>query len=191
MDTTSNALSITFHLLAENPEVQGKLRAEILDASKEAVFDYDTLVSLPYLDAVCRETLRLYVHPFMYDFPSYLRPSSVIWQSFTSYDYLSRVRQCLLSNRRIKCSRLCRAHQDTVLPLSQPIRGVDGKMMHEITVPSGTPIVVGILSANRNKAIWGADALEWKPERWLVGLPSTVTEAKIPGVYSNLSVDLP
>ncbi|KAI0760700.1 cytochrome P450 [Fomes fomentarius] len=147
MDTTSNALSITFHLLAENPEVQGKLRAEILDASKEAFLDYDTLVSLPYLDAVCRETLRLH------------SPVTTTYRE---------------------------AHQDTILPLSQPIRGVDGKMMHEITVPTGTPIVVGILSANRNKAIWGADALEWKPERWLVGLPSTVTEAKIPGVYSNL-----
>ena len=61
MDTTSNALSMILSLLAEHPEIQDKLRKEILEASKGEDLDYDSLVSLPYLDAVCRETLRLYV----------------------------------------------------------------------------------------------------------------------------------
>ena len=61
MDTTSNALAMTLSLLAEHPEVQQKLSEEILEASKSQDLDYDALVSLPYLDAVCRETLRLYV----------------------------------------------------------------------------------------------------------------------------------
>ncbi|KAI0039847.1 hypothetical protein FA95DRAFT_1503644, partial [Auriscalpium vulgare] len=34
-------------------------------------------------------------------------------------------------------------------------------------------------------AIWGPDAEEWKPERWLAPLPKTVEEARIPGIYSN------
>lgn len=61
MDTTSNALSMTFSLLAEHPEVQEKLRKEIMEASSGGLedIDYDTLTSLPYLDAVCRETLRM------------------------------------------------------------------------------------------------------------------------------------
>lgn len=59
MDTTSNALSITLSLLAEHPDVQEKLRKEIIEASNGEDLGYDTLVSLPYLDAVCRETLRL------------------------------------------------------------------------------------------------------------------------------------
>ena len=63
MDTTSNALSLIFSFLADHPEAQEKLRAEILEVMPEdGDFDYDTLVNLPYLDAVCRETLRLYVH---------------------------------------------------------------------------------------------------------------------------------
>ena len=52
-------------LLAKHPEAQQKLRREILDAfaAKEGEdLDYDALTALPYLDAVCRETLRLYVH---------------------------------------------------------------------------------------------------------------------------------
>lgn len=59
MDTTSNTLSITLSILAEHPDVQEKLRKEIIEASNGEDLGYDTLVSLPYLDAVCRETLRL------------------------------------------------------------------------------------------------------------------------------------
>jgi cytochrome P450 len=61
MDTTSNALSRTLHLLSQHAEVQEKLRSEILDALKDhgGDLDYDTLSSLPYLDAVCRESLRV------------------------------------------------------------------------------------------------------------------------------------
>ncbi|KAI0761511.1 cytochrome P450 [Trametes elegans] len=147
MDTTSNALATTLSLLAEHPHVQEKLRREIIAVSNGEDLDYDVLVSLPYLDAVCRETLRL--HP----------PVTTVFRE---------------------------SRQDAVLPLSRPITGVDGAPMNDIFVPKDTTVIVGILSSNRNKAIWGDDALEWKPERWLSSLPSSVTEAKIPGIYSNL-----
>ncbi|EIM86870.1 cytochrome P450 [Stereum hirsutum FP-91666 SS1] len=62
MDTTSSALSRILHLLSMNPEVQDRLREELINARKEIEgdFDYDTLMGLPYLEAVCRETLRMY-----------------------------------------------------------------------------------------------------------------------------------
>ncbi|TFK40021.1 cytochrome P450 [Crucibulum laeve] len=61
MDTTSGALSRILHVLSTYPDAQRRLRQEILDAAadKEEI-PYDTLVNLPFLDAVCRETLRLY-----------------------------------------------------------------------------------------------------------------------------------
>ena len=64
MDTTSNALSRTLHLLTLHPEVQQRLREEIRQAKEEAGgeienISYDVLVALPFLDAVCRETLRV------------------------------------------------------------------------------------------------------------------------------------
>jgi cytochrome P450 len=62
MDTTSNAISRILGLLATHPEVQHKLRQEISDALERKGgqdYSYDELVSLPFLDAVCRETLRL------------------------------------------------------------------------------------------------------------------------------------
>lgn len=72
------------------------------------------------------------------------------------------------------------------MPLSQPIRGNDGAMMDEILVPKGTGIIIGILACNRSRAIWGPDADEWKPERWLGPLPDSVVDARVPGIYSNL-----
>ncbi|CAE6383625.1 unnamed protein product [Rhizoctonia solani] len=61
-DTTSGALARTLHLLAQYPNVQDQLRAEVREArglyGKD--LDYDQLNSLKYLDAVCRESLRLW-----------------------------------------------------------------------------------------------------------------------------------
>ncbi|KAF9493432.1 cytochrome P450 [Pleurotus eryngii] len=139
VDTTSGALARTLHLLSEHPEVQVKVREEILAAKEKFGGDlpYDELVSLPYLDAVCRETLRL-------------------------------------------------TRKDAVLPLQDPIRGVDGSIVSEIPVPNNTNIIVGLRASNTNPQLWGSDALEWKPERWLSPLPDALQEAHVPGIYSNL-----
>ncbi|EIN05371.1 cytochrome P450 [Punctularia strigosozonata HHB-11173 SS5] len=61
-DTTTNALSRILYLLSENPDVQHKLRDEILEARNSQGHElmYDELDALPYMDAVIRETLRLY-----------------------------------------------------------------------------------------------------------------------------------
>lgn len=91
-----------------------------------------------------------------------------------------------LSTQRWICTRPL---EDIIMPLSNPIRGKDGKLMHEIHVPKGTLIQVANWTSNINKAIWGDDAEEWKPERWLSPLPDRVKDARIPGVYANLYVD--
>ncbi|QRV93490.1 cytochrome P450 family protein [Ceratobasidium sp. AG-Ba] len=57
-ETTSGTLTRILDLLSQNLELQNKLRAEISAISATA--DYDEVNSLPLLDAVCRETLRLY-----------------------------------------------------------------------------------------------------------------------------------
>ena len=59
MDTTSNSLARTLQCLADRPDVQQRLRAEIIEAFHGGELDYETLMNLPYLSAVCRETLRL------------------------------------------------------------------------------------------------------------------------------------
>ncbi|CAE6536421.1 unnamed protein product [Rhizoctonia solani] len=61
-DTTSTALARILHLLALYPKIQDTLRTEVSEAFQlyGSDPDYDQLNSLHYLDAVCRETLRLY-----------------------------------------------------------------------------------------------------------------------------------
>ncbi|KAK7062544.1 hypothetical protein VNI00_000032 [Paramarasmius palmivorus] len=145
-----SALARTLLLLAQHPSVQARLREELVEARRENQGDdlgYDQLVSLPYLDSICRETLRLYP-----PVPRLMRT----------------------------------AVKDTILPLSTPVVGTDGSVITEIPVPAGADVLISIMGSNRNEALWGPDALEWKPERWLNPLPNVISEAKIPGVYSHL-----
>lgn len=61
VDTTSNALARILHLLALHPDVQDKLRAELVEAQAQygEKMPYNELSQLPYMDAVCRETMRM------------------------------------------------------------------------------------------------------------------------------------
>jgi len=75
-----------------------------------------------------------------------------------------------------------------VLPLSKPIKDLDGADIKELLLPKDTIIFASILGSNRNPDLWGRDSYEWRPERWLNPLPSALTDAGIPGVYSHLYV---
>ncbi|KAJ2919029.1 hypothetical protein MD484_g1463, partial [Candolleomyces efflorescens] len=148
-DSTSTVLSRLMHVLCQHQVVQDKLRAEIRKAHEEygPRLPYDVITTLPFLDAVCKETLRL--HP----------PVSTLLRETVS---------------------------DAVLPFSKPIIGRDGKEMTEVHVPKGTKVFPSVLGSNRNPDVWGPDAGEWKPERWLEGLPESVVGSKVPGIYSHL-----
>lgn len=79
-----------------------------------------------------------------------------------------------------------RVIKDVILPLSTPVKGLNGEYISEITVPKGSLVIISLFLANRNPDIWGPDANEWKPERWLSPIPTSVTEARLPGIYSHL-----
>jgi cytochrome P450 len=61
-ETTATALSWALYWLASRPEVQERLRQELLEArpGPEAPLEASSLLRLPYLQAVCNETLRIY-----------------------------------------------------------------------------------------------------------------------------------
>ncbi|KAF9043394.1 cytochrome P450 [Panaeolus papilionaceus] len=149
MDTTSNALCRTLWLLSQNKAAQTRLRQEVREAiaKKGGDIEYDDLVSLPYLDEVCRETLRIHT-----PVPHIVREPT----------------------------------EDIILPLSQPITLNDGRVTSEILVPKGTTCLLSLLGSNVNVELWGDDANEWKPDRWLNPLPEKVIEAHLPGIYSHL-----
>lgn len=178
MDPTSNALSRTLYILAQHPEAQEKLRAEIIeargssDADNGLNIDYDDLIKLPYLDAVCRETLRLYA------------PVILVGRRYV-LDLVSRlIHRTFLT--RMHSLTTCSAARDVTLPLHTPVRGRDGSIMNEVPVVRGTQVLLHLQASNTNKALWGEDSKEWLPERWLGPLPAELEEARIPGVYSQL-----
>jgi cytochrome P450 len=63
-ETTSTATTWALFALTQSPEVQDKLRKELLAVETDNP-DMDELNALPYLDAVVRESLR--VHPPLAD----------------------------------------------------------------------------------------------------------------------------
>jgi len=147
-DTTSSALARTLHTLAKHPDVQDRLRKELREAnSGNGSLGYSELAELPFLEAVCRETFRLY----------------------PPVTQLQRV-----------------AREDVVVPLAHPVTTVDGSQLHELLIPKDTSVFVNVRGANRDTVIWGPDAAQWRPERWLGPLPQSVVDAHVPGVYSNL-----
>ncbi|XP_058804275.1 cytochrome P450 6k1-like [Phymastichus coffea] len=79
-ETSSTTMTYTLYELAKAPELQEKLRKEILDilSQSDGMITYDMITSqLPYLDMVVSETLRMYpILPFLdrvanmdYEFP--------------------------------------------------------------------------------------------------------------------------
>ncbi|KAF8514432.1 cytochrome P450 [Hysterangium stoloniferum] len=168
-ENTATALSRVFHTLAVHKDAQVRLRTELRKAKREYAniaeadterwkqveLPYDVLMGLPYLDAVVRETLRVYP------------PSSLFGRTL---------------------------RKDTTLPLQYPIRTVTGKETTLLPLRANTNIIISIIASNHNKKVWGEDASEWRPERWVTSnqefdvnnLSDSKDNVKYPGVYSTI-----
>ncbi|KAJ7615793.1 cytochrome P450 [Mycena rosella] len=72
--------------------------------------------------------------------------------------------------------------RDDVIPLCRPCTEKKGRVQYSV-VAKGQTIYVPILGVHCDTELWGADAGEFRPERW-DALPQNVND--IPGVYSNL-----
>eukprot|EP00929_Paragymnodinium_shiwhaense_P108129 TRINITY_DN74446_c0_g1_i1.p1 TRINITY_DN74446_c0_g1~~TRINITY_DN74446_c0_g1_i1.p1 ORF type:complete len:560 (+),score=132.88 TRINITY_DN74446_c0_g1_i1:68-1747(+) len=114
-DTTAQALSWTIFLLTQNPDVEAKARKEILSVCGANGPSYDDMGSLPYLNAVLHEALRL-------------KPS---------------------------------------VPLDTKIAVKDDVWPDGSVIPRTTMVVYNIYGMGRDEQLWGPDAREFKPERWL------------------------
>ncbi|KAF8319095.1 cytochrome P450 [Clavulina sp. PMI_390] len=136
-ETTATALNWTVYGMLKHPHIQEKLRAEVLAFPSDSP-TYDEVSGLKYLDAVVRETLRVYA------------PT--------------------LGTSRV-------ASEDSVIPLDEPIIGKDGVKRTELFVPRNTRIDVPTMTMNTDESVWGPDATEFRPERWLEEkLPEGVLE---------------
>lgn len=247
-DTSSSASSRVLHLLAQHPETQARLRAEIRGLQgfgrtedgthNEEPPDYDALMRLPYLDGVVRETLRLnppvswiwrmyvqlYIDFILRNFLSertslystglvpsffdrrlylirrhlYIR-SAHLYRLYSSFRFLA-LHFCFSS--RVLTDKIARnsARRPTTLPLRRPIQCNDGTLLSSVPIARNQGVIIGIAAAHRDERVWGADAWEWRPERWLCHAaedgedvqgametrPVLEDEARYPGVYSGM-----
>lgn len=93
-------------------------------------------------------------------------------QSSEPFSYLTLLQQSL---------------SEDVIPLGEPLVTATGEVVDSIKIGAGVPITVPTRAINRSEAVWGSDAKEFKPERWLdeAQLPSAVKE--MPGYHHILS----
>jgi cytochrome P450 len=131
-------------------EIQDKLRTEISEIPTNTP-SHEEFTTLPYLDAIARETLRAY----------------------PPIPAIARV-----------------AGEDCVVHLSEPRIDVNGKKHGEILcmersytplpgdiltcsrirgVPKNAYIYVLLIHLSKDAQVWGADAHEFRPERWSEG----------------------
>ncbi|KAH8798027.1 cytochrome P450 [Flagelloscypha sp. PMI_526] len=137
-ETTSISLTWALIELAKNQDIQNELRDELNQFSSDPTGEQlMSATTLPFLDGVVHETLRL--HP-----------------PFTE-------------NNRV-------AMQDDVLPLSRPYITADGVTVDRLTIAKGSNISIPITVLNRSKELWGEDAKEFNPRRWLPSSSSSPSE---------------
>ncbi|KAJ6474217.1 cytochrome-450 hydroxylase [Mycena sanguinolenta] len=157
-DSSSLSLTWTLLLLAQNPEIQDRLRAELLSVAREFPGDFSHLTEdqvqslhtmlcgLPFLHNVTRESLRLIppVH----------------------------------SSLRV-------ATHDNEVPTMYPIHDRDGTVnetRRSFIVPKGTLVHLSFEAFNLDKCVWGEDAWDFNPDRWK-NLPEAVRQC--PWHFSN------
>ncbi|EIW76168.1 cytochrome P450 [Coniophora puteana RWD-64-598 SS2] len=64
------------------------------------------------------------------------------------------------------------ATRDDVIPLSKPVKTASGQLQDRISIAKGTSILVPVKATNTSHELWGPDATEFKPERWLSDDPA-------------------
>ncbi|GLB35567.1 putative cytochrome p450 [Lyophyllum shimeji] len=75
------------------------------------------------------------------------------------------------------------AVRDDIIPLSKPFTDRKGVVHDTIKVRKGQALHIPIVVVNREKSIWGEDAMEFNPERWK-SIPQAA--GTIPGVWGNM-----
>ncbi|KAJ7250349.1 cytochrome P450 [Mycena rebaudengoi] len=75
------------------------------------------------------------------------------------------------------------ATQDTYLPLTNHVTTSSGEKLKVLPIRKGQIVNLAIASYQRLESLWGPDANEWKPSRWIEG---TTYKGDALGPYSNL-----
>lgn len=138
-ETTSTSMVWSLYALTQHKSVQDKLRQELLSVPTESL-TMEELNSLPYLDAVVRESLRMYPAA-----PSAVRVAVKDDILPLSVPIIGRNGNECNHIRCISCYVCCTSETQTFLRIKK-----------------GQNIDVPILAVHLSKELWGEDATEFK-----------------------------
>ncbi len=119
--------------LARHPEDQERLRSEVSVASRQKTlagqkFDATDYDSMPFLNAVIKESLALLVPYRLHELKS--QQESLRLHPFAHS--LPRI-----------------AEHDDVLPLAEPIVDINGRILSEVPIQKGQVLITSLLNYNR------------------------------------------
>ncbi|CAK5267572.1 unnamed protein product [Mycena citricolor] len=101
----------------------------------------------------------------------------------TGFAYLDAVLRETLRLHPVLSDSTRVALEDDVIPLSRPVQTASGAYVDKLPIAKGTHITTSFFFTSLSKSVWGADASEFKPERWLDdSIPASAKE--FPG-YSH------
>ena len=149
----SNGVTWATYGLCTQPATQLRLREELLAVNTDTP-TYDEINALPYLDAVIRETLRVFS-----PVPGTIRTVA---------------EDCVLPLSNPIIDKHGKAHTE-ILYVSvlvahgreQCLSLYDLTLFRSLSVAKNTSIFLPIVHVNKNKETWGPDAEVFRPERWL------------------------
>lgn len=148
-DTTASLLSNLFFQFGKDPRVWNKLREEIDTELQGRKPTYEELRNLKYLKYCLNECKCPKRAP-----STSISPTTKLTISFFLFDPALRTHPVVPGNSRF-------AAVDTVLPVGGGVTGSS-----PLFVPAGTLVAYTVYSIHRRTDLFGADAEEFKPERW-------------------------
>ncbi|KAI0061590.1 cytochrome P450 [Artomyces pyxidatus] len=159
-ETTASALCWTLFALARAPDIQRSLRAALraLPTAPCGDVDIDALLRLPVLEHAVREALRLHAPV-----------------GSTMRVYRGDAPECVVPVRRG-----VRVRQPRRWPWSG---GDEWKVEYGVRLRRGDIVTIPIQAVNRDPEVWGADAREFRPDRW--DAPPAAA-ADVPGLYAHI-----
>ncbi|PBK86305.1 cytochrome P450 [Armillaria gallica] len=110
-------------------------------------------------------------------------PGALTWDDYDAMAWLNAVIKEVLRYHPLVYSLLREASQDDVLPLAEPIITSDGQSCSEIPISKGQVIYASVYTYNCLPSVWGDDAAEWNPRRFL---EDRGMKQESLGAYANL-----
>ncbi|KAK0193230.1 cytochrome P450 [Armillaria mellea] len=108
---------------------------------------------------------------------------ALTWDDYDAMAWLNAVIKEVLRYHPVAHGLFREASRDEVIPLAEPIITSDGQSCSEIPISKGQIIFASIYTYNRLPSVWGDDAAEWNPSRFL---EDRGIKRESLGAYANL-----